>query len=108
MSRRKNMTGVLRRIIQAGGARLAVKAAKTIPVIGSAVAIGLVGYEIKKKGLIKGLVNTALDATPFVGVTKNAIELVTGDWLADKPGQEMRLINTDSSLRDDSRKRVAA
>ena len=82
------MTGVFRRIVQAGSARLAVKAAKTIPVIGTAVAIGLVGYEVKKKGLIKGLVNTALDATPFVGVTKNAIELFTGDWLPDKPGLE--------------------
>lgn len=78
------MTGVLRRIIQAGSARLAVKAAKAIPVVGTAVAVGLVGYEVKKKGLIKGLVNTALDATPFVGVTKNAIELFTGDWLPDK------------------------
>lgn len=79
------MTGVLRRIIQGGGARLAVKAAKAIPLVGTAVAIGLVGYEVKKKGLIKGLVNTALDATPFVGVTKNAIEVFTGDWLPDKP-----------------------
>lgn len=79
------MTGLLRRIIQAGGARLAVKAVKAIPVVGTAVAVGLVGYEVRKKGLIKGLVNTALDATPFVGVTKNAIEAFTGDWLSDKP-----------------------
>lgn len=78
------MTSVLRRIIQAGSARLAVRAAKAIPLVGTAVAIGLVGYEVKKKGLIKGLVNTALDATPFVGVTKNAIEVFTGDWLPDK------------------------
>ena len=102
------MTSVLRRIIQAGSARVAVKAAKTIPIIGTAVAISLVGYEIKKKGLIKGLINTALDATPFVGVAKNAIELVTGDWLADKPGQETRAINTGSTARDDRRKQVAA
>ena len=102
------MTGVLRRIIQAGSARVAVKAAKTIPIIGTAVAISLVGYEIRKKGLIKGLVNTALDATPFVGVAKNAIELVTGDWLPDKPGLETRVINADSTRRDDRRKQVAA
>jgi hypothetical protein len=79
------MTGILRRIVQAGAARLAIKAAKSMPVVGTAVAIGLVGYEVKKKGLIKGVVNTALDAMPLLGVTKNAIELVTGDWLADKP-----------------------
>lgn len=93
------MTGVLRRIIQAGGARIAVKAAKSIPVIGTAVAIGLIGYEVRKKGLFKGVVNTALDATPFVGAAKNAIELVTGDWLADKPGQETRGINSSNGRR---------
>ncbi len=102
------MTSVLRRIIQAGSARVAVKAAKTIPVIGTAVAIGLVGYEIKKKGLIKGLVNTALDATPFVGVAKNAIELVTGDWLADKPSQKTQAIRDDSTFRNGPQKQSAA
>lgn len=79
------MTGILRRIIQAGGSRIAVKAAKTMPVVGAAVAIGLMGYEIKKKGLIKGVVNTALDTTPVLGATKNAIEIFTGDWFSDKP-----------------------
>ncbi len=79
------MTGILRRVVQAGGARLAVKAAKSIPIVGTAVAIGLIGYEVRKKGLIKGLVNTALDATPVLGLTKNAIETFTGDWLPDKP-----------------------
>ena len=79
------MAGILRRVIRAGGARIAVRASKTIPVFGAAVAIGLVGYEIRKKGLIKGVVNTALDATPFLGATKNAIEIFTGDWFSDKP-----------------------
>jgi hypothetical protein len=79
------MAGILRRIIRAGGARIAVRAAKTIPVVGAAVAVGLIGYEIKKKGLIKGAVNTALDATPILGATKNVIEIFTGDWFSDKP-----------------------
>ena len=90
------MASVLRQVIQqgwrqgwrkgwrAGRARLAVRAAKAIPLIGTAVAVGLVGYEVKRKGLVKGLVNTALDATPFVGAAKNAIEVFTGDWLPDK------------------------
>lgn len=79
------MTGILRRIIRAARARIAVRAAKTIPVVGAAVAIGLIGYEVKKKGLIKGVVNTALDATPVLGATKNVIEIFTGDWFSDKP-----------------------
>jgi hypothetical protein len=40
------MAGILRRLIQAGGARLAVRAAKSMPIVGTAVAVGLVGYEI--------------------------------------------------------------
>jgi hypothetical protein len=79
------MTGILRRIIRAGAARVAIRAAKSAPVVGVAVAVGLVGYEIKKKGLIKGFINTALDATPVLGATKNAIEIFTGDWVSDKP-----------------------
>jgi hypothetical protein len=76
--------GVLRRIIRAGGYRIAMKAAKTVPLVGTAVAVGLIGYEIRKKGIARGLVNTALDATPVLGLIKNTIEIFTGDWLADK------------------------
>ena len=83
------MTKIIERIIRAGAARLVVKAAKSAPLIGSAVAIGLIGYEVKRKGLVKGIINTALDATPIVGVTKNTIEVFTGDWLSDKsPSQK--------------------
>ena len=66
------------------GARVARKVGKSVPLIGTAVVIGLMGYEIKKKGLFKGVVNTALDATPVIGTAKNVIELFTGDWLSDK------------------------
>ncbi len=67
-----------------GGARIARKVGKSMPLVGTAVVIGLMGYEIKKKGLVKGVVNTALDATPVLGTAKNVIELFTGDWLRDK------------------------
>lgn len=66
------------------GARVARKVGKSVPLLGTAVVIGLMGYEIKKKGLMKGVVNTALDATPVLGTAKNVIEIFTGDWLADK------------------------
>ena len=79
------MAGILRRIIQAGGARLAIRAAKSMPLVGTAVVVGLAGYEIKKKGLIKGMANVALDATPVLGVAKNVVETFTGDWIPDKP-----------------------
>jgi hypothetical protein len=71
-----------------GGVRVARKLGKSLPLVGTAVVIGLVGYEVKKKGLLRGVVNTALDATPVLGTAKNVIELVTGDWLADKAPAE--------------------
>jgi hypothetical protein len=80
----QEMAGILRRIIRAGSYRIGMKAAKSVPLVGTAVAVGLIGYEIKKKGIARGLVNTALDATPVVGLIKNAIEMFTGDWLPDK------------------------
>ncbi|MFN0084795.1 MAG: hypothetical protein ACKVX9_05360 [Blastocatellia bacterium] len=78
------MSGILRRMARVGGSRIAVKAAKAMPIVGTAIVIGLVGAEIRKKGIFRGIVNTALDATPVVGVAKNAIELFTGDWLRDR------------------------
>jgi hypothetical protein len=80
----EEMAGIIRRIIRAGGYRIAMKVAKSVPLVGTALAVGLIGFEIKKKGIARGLVNTALDATPVVGLIKNTIEMFTGDWLPDK------------------------
>jgi hypothetical protein len=81
------MVNLLRSIVRAGGTRLAKKVGKAVPVVGVAVTIGMVGYEVKRKGLVRGIVNTALDATPLLGTAKNLIEFFTGDWLPDKEEQ---------------------
>jgi hypothetical protein len=80
----KNKPSLKRKLIEAGGWKLARRVAKQIPFVGSALAIGLVGYDVKKKGFVKGVVNSGLDAIPFVGTGKNVIELFTGDLLSDK------------------------
>lgn len=82
------MTGIIRKATQAGITRLAAKAIRTVPVLGTAVVFGMAGYEMKKKGIVKGLANVALDATPVVGVAKNVIEVFTGDWFPDKEQQK--------------------
>jgi hypothetical protein len=84
-------------MVRAGGSRLAVKAAKSMPIVGTAVVIGLVGYEIRKKGLVRGIVNTALDADDGRGVAKNAIELFTGDWIKDREDDAATARETKSS-----------
>lgn len=76
--------GIGRKIVHAGGWQVAKRIAKTIPFGGTAVALILVGTDIKKKGVVGGLVNSGIDAIPFVGLAKNAVELVRGDFIPDK------------------------
>ncbi len=76
---------IKRKVLHAGGWQVAKRVAKTIPFGGTAVAIVLVGSDIRNKGLVRGLVNSGIDAIPFVGLAKNAVELVRGDFIPDKP-----------------------
>lgn len=75
---------VKRRIIRAGGWRIARRLIKPIPIIGGVLAVGLAGYEIKKKGLLPGVVHVGLDVTPVVGTAKGVVEIFTGDLIPDK------------------------
>jgi hypothetical protein len=61
---------VKRRIMKAGGWHIAKRLIKPIPILGSLFALGLVGYEIKKKGLLPGAVHVGLDVTPGRGYGK--------------------------------------
>src|SRR6476661_396897 len=79
-----NSMGITRRIVRAGGWKVAKRIIKPIPIIGSVLAFGLAGYEIKKKGLIPGAVHVGLDVTPVIGTAKGVLELFTGDLIPDK------------------------
>jgi len=76
--------GVTRRIVKAGGWKVAKRIIKPIPIIGSVLAFGLAGYEIRKKGLIPGAVHVGLDVTPVIGTAKGVVEIFTGDLIPDK------------------------
>lgn len=73
-----------RKLAHAGGWQAAKHVAKAIPFGGTAVAIILVGNDIRTKGVMMGLVNSGIDAIPFVGLAKNAVELFRGDFIPDK------------------------
>lgn len=75
---------IKQRILRAGGWGIAKRLIKPIPVIGSIFAVGLAGYEIRKKGLLPGAVHVGLDVTPLVGTAKGVVELFTGDLIPDK------------------------
>ena len=76
--------GIGRKVLHAGGWQVAKRVAKMIPFGGTVIAVGLVGHDIKKKGFARGVLNSGIDAIPFVGLTKNAVELFTGDFIPDK------------------------
>lgn len=78
------MSTIKRRIIKAGGWGMVKRVIKPIPIVGSVFAFGLAGYEIRKKGLIPGVVHVGLDVTPVVGTAKGVLELFTGDLIPDK------------------------
>ncbi len=86
----KENPSLKRKIAHAGGWTIAKRVAKSIPYVGSAVAIGLVGYDIKKKGVVKGVLNSGIDAIPFVGLGKNIVEFFAGDIFPDKNPNETK------------------
>ena len=82
----ENKKTVGRKLVHAGGWQVAKRAAKMVPFGGTAIAVALVGHDIRRKGLLGGVVNSGVDAIPFVGLAKNAVELFTGDFIPDKNG----------------------
>jgi hypothetical protein len=79
--RKKSIT---RKVVHAGGWQIVKRAAKMLPFGGTLVVVGLVGHDIKKKGVVGGVINSGLDAVPVLGFAKNAVELVRGDFIPDK------------------------
>ena len=81
----KQKKSLKRKVAHAAGWQLVKRGAKMLPFGGTAVALFLVGSDIKKKGLVKGVVNSGIDAIPVVGLVKNGIEIARGkDFLPDK------------------------
>jgi hypothetical protein len=74
-----------KKLVRAGGWQVAKRLAKMVPFGGTVIAVVLVGSDIKQKGVVNGVINSGIDAIPFVGLAKNAVELFRGDFIPDKP-----------------------
>jgi hypothetical protein len=58
---------------------------RELPFVGAIVALATVGATMRRKGFFGGIVDTGLNAIPFVGAAKNAAEIVRGrDFIADR------------------------
>ena len=77
------MTTQLRRY---AGRKLTHRLIRTMPWIGSLVALATLGSAVRRKGFLGGTLHTALDFIPFVGGAKNLAEMGRGrDFFPDKP-----------------------
>jgi hypothetical protein len=74
------------RALRYGQRRVLRRLGRSIPWIGAAVALATLGSAIRRKGVLGGSVDSAIDAVPFVGGIKNAAEIVRGrDFIRDRP-----------------------
>ena len=76
---------IMRQVSQYARGRLVRRLSRSMPWIGAVVAIAAIGAAIRRKGLIGGTLDTALDVMPGVGAVKNAFEAIRGrDFIKDK------------------------
>jgi hypothetical protein len=77
--------GVTKQVGQYARGRVIRRLSRSMPWIGGLVAIAAVGAAVRRKGLFGGTLDTALDATPWLGAMKNAVEAIRGrDFIKDK------------------------
>ena len=79
--------GIRNKLSQYAERRITRRLYRTMPWIGGVLALVTLGKAIRRKGLIGGTVDTALDFIPFVGGVKNLAEIGRGrDLIPDKRG----------------------
>jgi len=65
--------------------RVTRKLVRAVPFLGAVVALATLGVAMRRKGMFRGAVDTALDFIPVVSGIKNTAEIVRGrDLLADR------------------------
>ena len=66
--------------------RAARRMSRTLPLVGGVMAFGALASTIRRKGLLRGALDTVLTAIPFVGGAKTVWEVARGrDLIADRP-----------------------
>jgi hypothetical protein len=77
------MTG--NRLVRWGGVRLSRRLSRSVPVIGAVIAAATILGTMRRKGMIGGAFDTALNAIPFIGAAKNVAEVARGrDFFPDR------------------------
>ena len=76
---------VQQQALRYGQQRVMRRLSRSVPWIGAAVALLTLASTIRRKGMLGGTVDCALNAIPFVGAVKNTCEVVRGrDFIRDR------------------------
>jgi len=72
-------------VIRWAGARTPGRLARSLPWIGVIIGAATLLSAMRRKGVISGALDTGLNAVPYLGATKNAVEVVRGrDFFPDR------------------------
>jgi hypothetical protein len=67
--------------------RASRRLSRSIPWIGSAIALATIAATIRRKGVVRGSLDSGLNALPFIGALKAGVEVIRGrDLFRDKSG----------------------
>ena len=70
-----------------GQRRLTRRLGRALPWIGTTLALAALASTIRRKGFVRGTLDTTLNAIPFVGGVKTAAEIARGrDFFPDRAG----------------------
>jgi hypothetical protein len=73
------------KLVRYGGARLSRRLRRSMPIIGTVIAVATIAATIRRKGVISGTLDTGLNAMPLVGALKNGLEILRGkDFFPDR------------------------
>ena len=73
------------RIARWGGMKLSRRLSRSLPWVGTAVALATIVSTVRRKGVISGTLDTGLNAVPYVGAAKNVVEMARGrDFFPDR------------------------
>ena len=95
------------KLVRYGGVKLSQRLKRSVPIVGTLIAVATVGATIRRKGVISGTLDTGLNAVPLVGALKNAVEILRGrDFFPDRfPESAYAKPGSAGSLREDPRTR---
>ena len=79
------MSRLSQKLVRYGGVKLSRRLKRSVPIVGTLIAVATVGATIRRKGVISGTLDTGLNAMPLVGALKNAVEILRGrDFFPDR------------------------